>query len=125
MSAAPADFWDTLPLGRGVESIVRDANGLAAFAKPAGVLSHPNETADQPRSLLTSRYDREGEYFEWNPPGGGTRRLWLLNRLDAATSGVIMTASSEALARSHNRDCCRCRGWPGSISRFPCCASCD
>ena len=98
MSAAPADFWDTLPLGRGVESIVRDANGLAAFAKPAGVLSHPNETADQPRSLLTSRYDREGEYFEWNPPGGGTRRLWLLNRLDAATSGVIMTASSEALA---------------------------
>lgn len=99
MSAAPADFWDTLPLGRGVEFIVRDANGLAAFAKPAGVLSHPNESADQPRSLLTSRYDREGECFEWNPPGGGTRRLWLLNRLDAATSGVIMTASSEALAQ--------------------------
>ncbi len=82
-----------------MEFIVRDGNGLAAFAKPAGVLSHPNESADQPRSLLTCRYDREGECFEWNHPGGGTRRLWLLNRLDAATSGVIMTAASEALAK--------------------------
>ena len=45
-------FWAALPLGRDVELIVRDRNGLAAFNKPAGVLSHPNERGDEPRSLL-------------------------------------------------------------------------
>lgn len=98
MSAQPADFWDSLPLGRGVELLTRDANGLAAFAKPAGVLSHPNDSSDQVRSLLTGRYQAEGEYFEWKSSTGGQRRLWLLNRLDGATSGVIMTAASESLA---------------------------
>ncbi len=99
MSAAPADFWETLPLGRDVTLLVRDAQGLAAFGKPAGVLSHPNDSADQVRSLLTCRYLAEGECFEWKSATGGIRRLWLLNRLDAATSGVIMTAASEALAK--------------------------
>lgn len=99
MSALPADFWATLPLGRGVELVTRDPQGLAALAKPSGVLSHPNAGGDEARALLTVPYRTEGEYFEWKPPGAaGVRRLWLLNRLDAATSGVIMTAASEALA---------------------------
>ena len=51
----PEDFWATLPLGRGVTLIARDANGLAAFSKPAGILSHPNEPGDEPRSLLKAR----------------------------------------------------------------------
>lgn len=92
------NFWATLPLGRGVSLIARDANGLAAFDKPAGVLSHPNEPGDEPRALLTARYVFEGEFFEWTDAGGVTRRLWLLNRLDSATSGVILAAGSETLA---------------------------
>jgi tRNA pseudouridine65 synthase len=89
-----------MPLGRDVQLIARDANGLAAFAKPAGVLSHPNESRDQARALLTCRYVLDGEYFEWRqaedrPP----QRLYLLNRLDSATSGVILAAASESLAR--------------------------
>lgn len=98
MSALPGDFWETLPLGEGVTPLTRDANGLAAFNKPAGLLSHPNETKDEARSLLTVRYDKEAQCFSWTAADGSVRRLWLLNRLDSATSGVILTAASEKLA---------------------------
>ena len=50
MSALAANFWTSLPLGRGVELLIQDGNGLAALAKPAGELSHPNERGDEPRS---------------------------------------------------------------------------
>lgn len=100
MSAAAESPWTTLPLGRGVTLLTHDANGLAAFNKPAGILSHPNAGGDEPRSLLTARYHLDGEYYEWVPaPGAVPRRLWLLNRLDSATSGVILAAADEALAR--------------------------
>lgn len=94
-------FWEGLPLGRDVTLIARDASGLAAFNKPAGVLSHPNESSDERRSLLNAPYVLDGEFFEWNAARAGAahpQRLWLLNRLDAATSGVIVAAASAGLA---------------------------
>ncbi|HNC23924.1 MAG TPA: RNA pseudouridine synthase [Opitutaceae bacterium] len=101
MSAAAESFWSTLPLGRGVTLLTHDANGLAAFDKPAGVLSHPNAGGDEPRSLLTVRYHLDGEYYEWTPaPGAAPQRLWLLNRLDSATSGVILVAAEAELAQT-------------------------
>jgi len=100
VSAVPAGFWTSLPLGRGVQLLHHDANGLAAFDKPAGVLSHPNAGGDEPRSLLTVRYKLDGEYYEWTPaPGQPPQRLWLLNRLDSATSGVILVAADGNLAQ--------------------------
>jgi tRNA pseudouridine65 synthase len=96
---AGGSYWTSLPLGRDVALLVHDKNGLAAFAKPAGILSHPNTRADEPRSLLTSRYVLDGEYYEWNDSAGGVQRLWLLNRLDSATSGVILAAASAELAQ--------------------------
>ncbi|HUG10673.1 MAG TPA: RNA pseudouridine synthase [Opitutaceae bacterium] len=99
MSAAAAgEFWTSLPAGRGVTLIKCDPNGLAALSKPAGVLSHPNTPKDQQRSLLDARYDKEGEYFVWASAKGAEQRLWLLNRLDSATSGVVLVASNESLA---------------------------
>lgn len=93
-------FWETLPLGRGVHLLHRDPQGLAAFAKPAGTLSHPNDRGDRPRSLLTCEYVADGEFFQWAAEEGrGAGRLFLLNRLDSATSGVILAAADEALAR--------------------------
>jgi tRNA pseudouridine65 synthase len=100
VSALPGDFWSTLPLGDGVGLLTRDANGLAAFDKPFGVLSHPNASQDEARSLLTCRYDKEVQCFSWKAADGSDRRLWLLNRLDSATSGVILTAASEKLAQT-------------------------
>ena len=76
-----------------------DENGLAALDKPEGVLSHPNGPRDEARSLVVARYDEEAECFEWDLPGDGTGRLWLINRLDSATSGLILAASDGALAR--------------------------
>jgi len=99
VSAGAESFWATLPLGRGFALLTHDTHGLAAFAKPAGGLSHPNTSRDQPRSLLDAAYTTDGEYFEWTDPAGVTRRLWLLNRLDGATSGVILAAASAELAR--------------------------
>lgn len=99
MSAPGAEFWESLPLGSGVALLQKDANGLVAFDKPAGVLSHPNQRADEPRSLLTCRYDLAAQCYVWSAEGG-ERRLWLLNRLDGATSGVILLAANEPLARA-------------------------
>jgi len=121
-------YWQTLPLGRGVTICARDDSGLVAFSKPAGTLSHPNEPRDQPRSLLNARYETAGEFYDCglriadcgladasgksrpaagevsqteirNPQSAIHRRLWLLNRLDSATSGVILAASDEKLAK--------------------------
>lgn len=99
MSGLPANFWEQLPLGDGVTLITHDANGLAALSKPEGVLSHPNMESEVPRSLLTVPYTIKGECFNWTPEGGAApRRLYLLNRLDSATSGVILVAANEKLA---------------------------
>jgi 23S rRNA pseudouridine955/2504/2580 synthase len=99
VSASLEDFWAALPLGRGVTRLAVDDNGVVALAKAAGVLSHPNEPGDEPRSLLTARYVIEDECYEWmSADGGGPRRLWLLNRLDSATSGVILAAADRELA---------------------------
>ena len=93
-------FWTALPLGRDVTLISHDENGLAALNKPAGVLSHPNDRADERRALLHARYVFDGEFFEWKNPRDASPplRLWLLNRLDSATSGVILVAASAELA---------------------------
>ena len=100
MTALAESFWDNLPLGRGVELLSRDENGLAAFAKPAGVLSHPNEAGEEPRSLLQARYDKVEECFAWPAEDGKIAgKLWLLNRLDSATSGLLLAAGDEKLAR--------------------------
>lgn len=88
-----------MPLGRGVRLIASDKNGATGLAKPAGVLSHPNTPKDEPRALLACRYDTGRECFTWNAADGSLRRLWLLNRLDSATSGVILAAADEEVAR--------------------------
>ena len=97
MSAVADSFWQELPLGHDVTVLTHDPNGLAALVKPAGTLSHPNVAGDEPKSLLNTRYQPEGEYYEWDAAGGPVR-LWLLNRLDSSTSGVILVSADEALA---------------------------
>lgn len=91
-------FGTALPLGRDVVLLQRHPCGLLAFNKPAGLLSHPNEAGEQDRALLNAPYDLKAERYTWTGPDGSSSHLWLLNRLDAATSGVILAAESEALA---------------------------
>jgi 23S rRNA-/tRNA-specific pseudouridylate synthase len=98
VSPQSEDFWSDVPFGPGVSRVALDPNGLAALDKPEGVLSHPNGPRDTKRSLLGAPYDEKEECFEWTVKGGA-RRLWLINRLDSATSGLILAASSGELAR--------------------------
>jgi tRNA pseudouridine65 synthase len=99
VSAPGEAYWADVPFGDGVRRVETDPNGLAALDKPEGVLSHPNGPRDQDRSLLRAKYDEAGECFEWSGAGGETRRLWLINRLDSATSGLILVATTGELAR--------------------------
>jgi 23S rRNA-/tRNA-specific pseudouridylate synthase len=75
--------------------LTHDDNGLAALNKPAGILSHPNRAGEAARCLLVAPYALNEEVFQW-----GELRLYLLNRLDSATSGVILAATDPALAQT-------------------------
>lgn len=98
MTAPGEAYWADMPFGLGVRRVALDGNGLAALDKPEGILSHPNGPGDEARSLLRARYDGQDECFEWNS-AGGLRRMWLINRLDSATSGLILAAANGDLAR--------------------------
>ena len=92
-SASPTSATHPLPdfpLGTEVELLTSAPGGLLAFNKPAGVLSHPNMNSEQHRALLTCEYRLNGECYRWSDAAGTVRHLWLLNRLDSHTSGVIL-----------------------------------
>ncbi|MBE35135.1 MAG: RNA pseudouridine synthase [Opitutaceae bacterium] len=98
MSESTHDFLRKLPLGRDVTLLNHDPHGLAAYSKPAGVLSHPNIPQEESRSLLTCPYSIDDECFQWTDSKGKVHKIWLLNRLDSATSGVILVCVNEELA---------------------------
>jgi len=108
-----AEWWAALPFGRGVELLTHDANGVAALSKPSGLLSHPNAAGDERRALLRAPYDLKeecyvlGEGCEYGRADTSQRArvqkksprlLWLLNRLDSATSGVLLVCANRELA---------------------------
>ncbi|MGJ3243813.1 MAG: RluA family pseudouridine synthase [Opitutales bacterium] len=87
-----------LPLGDGVRCLASHACGLVALEKPIGLLAHPNRPGDRDQALLKAQYDLETECYQWrgkNGPG----RFWLCNRLDSPTSGVLIGAVEEEVAR--------------------------
>jgi 23S rRNA-/tRNA-specific pseudouridylate synthase len=91
-----------VPFGDGVEVIHSNEDGLLAVNKPTGVLSHPNEESaaeDLSRSLLKASYDFEEECYYWETATGELSKVWLLNRLDSATSGVILMALDAEVAQ--------------------------
>ncbi|GAB4253644.1 MAG: hypothetical protein OHK005_20830 [Candidatus Methylacidiphilales bacterium] len=85
-----------LPLHRETRILAEDADGLVVLEKPEGVMTHPNVQADERRSLLVCHFDRKAECYRWGRDG--RERLWLVHRLDAATSGVLVAARDANLA---------------------------
>ena len=88
----------TLPLNRHVRLLAANEDGLVALDKPVNLMSHPNRSEDIPRSLLRASYDYPGEYYFWEDEDGQERRVWLLNRLDSPTSGVILLGLNPEIA---------------------------
>lgn len=103
MPTTAGGFAQQAPLGPGVGVIQEDPNGLVALAKPAGVLSHPNRPGEESRALLKTAYTLAEECYTWQTAADTTERVWLLNRLDSATSGIVLLARDPALAQSIRR----------------------
>jgi tRNA pseudouridine65 synthase len=98
MSASPVGKG-SLPLGEGVAVLNRDSNGLVALLKPVGLLSHPNEPKEVGRALLKAPYDLKEECYRIAAAESERDNpVWLLNRLDSATSGVLLCATDPEVA---------------------------
>lgn len=84
-----------LPFGKGVTLIHCDSNGVMALDKPAGVLSHPNKASETNRAVLTANYDSDKQAFKVRLSENESTYVYLLNRLDSATSGLILLTLNE------------------------------
>ena len=101
------DFISTIPLANGCSVIASDDCGLIAINKKAGRASHPNGPRPDRPAMVMAAYNFDREYFSWIDDGGIKRRLYLINRLDAPTSGVILassTAEAAAAAKAQFRN---------------------
>lgn len=87
-----------LPLHAGVTVLKTCACGLIALDKPEGVMAHPNSSEDNAQSLLNANYSLDEEAYHVRDGAGGIIRVWLINRLDGPTSGVILVSTNEASA---------------------------
>ena len=89
-----------IPFGRGVRLLAAHPSGLLAVEKPEGILAHPNhgEAGDRESTLIQGNYSMEEEAFHIRDGVGGIRRVYLLNRLDSPTSGVLLLSLDAGLA---------------------------
>jgi len=87
-----------LPLHEGVKVLKVCPSGLIALDKPEGVMAHPNSSEDNVHALINANYSQEEEAYHVRDGAGGIRRVWLINRLDGPTSGVILVSTDEAAA---------------------------
>jgi len=89
---------NSLPLQNKCEVLDFHPKGIWAINKSIGVLSHPNKKEEQKNSLLKCTYDLEKECYHWIDGSGIQQKLFLIHRLDSATSGVLLAATAEDLA---------------------------
>ncbi len=91
-----------IPFGRGVRLLAAHPAGLLAVEKPEGILAHPNhgEAGDRETTLIQGNYSMEEEAFHIRDGAGGIRRVYLLNRLDSPTSGVLLLSLDAGLAEA-------------------------
>ena len=94
-------FASELPLSSGCTVVKTDECGLIAIDKKAGRATHPNPnpSPNAKPSMLRARYNFSGEYYSWEAEDGQKRRLYLINRLDSPTSGIVLTADNERVAQ--------------------------
>mgnify|MGYP005840112147 CR=1 FL=1 len=104
MEYTPKQLSEELPLGKGVRVAAVDSSGLIAFEKPAGIMTHPNKDADQRMSLLRAAYNLEEECYSLKRPlAGGEAFIFILNRLDSPTSGLVLGALNKSIAAHISR----------------------
>jgi len=92
------DVAASLPWSKGVKLLACDSNGLFAVEKPSGLLSHPNRSGERTKAILPLDYSESLQAYEPSETAELDQRICLLNRLDSATSGVLLLALSEQAA---------------------------
>ena len=91
------DRANALPWIRGVKILKIDPNGLLAVEKPTGVMSHPNRKSDLGKALLQAHYDSKEQAYRVVDDEGEETLVFLLNRLDSATSGVVLLSLNDEI----------------------------
>lgn len=78
-----------------------DENGVVAFEKPIGVLSHPNKNDNGRSRLLAGIYNHTSEAYDLktSEEDGKISRMWLLNRIDFQTSGIVLGSTNQIVAK--------------------------
>lgn len=87
-----------LSLGKDVRVLKSHPCGLIALEKPTGIRSHPNEDGDTSRCLVRGEYDFDKRCFTKLQDRGCLEEIYLIHRLDSATSGVILVCINEDVA---------------------------
>jgi len=83
-----------LPLAQGVR-VLSESAGLVALYKPEGLRAHPNQSGSIDKgALLAAPYDLARECYTLPD----RRDVFLLHRLDAPTSGLLLLCADAALA---------------------------
>lgn len=82
------------PLHPGASILAEHPCGLLAIDKPESVLTHPNKPGACKHALIPHPYDMDEECYYWEDDAGIEQRLYILNRLDSPTSGIIVAATS-------------------------------
>ncbi|MBR4598177.1 MAG: RNA pseudouridine synthase [Opitutales bacterium] len=95
-------FIKKIPFAKKASAIAFAECGAVAIDKGAGLMSHPNPGgSNSSPAILRAKYNFKGEYFSWQDAESGEKmRLYLINRLDSPTSGVMLAATSGELAQS-------------------------
>ena len=83
-----------LPWHSGVV-VIKSISSVLAVYKPCGVRSHPNDNEICQQALLEAPYDLEKEAYKI-----GEKYIYLLNRLDSPTSGLMLLSTDFETARN-------------------------
>ena len=76
--------------------VVKAASSVLAVYKPCGIASHPNACANRSQQILMEApYDEEKEAYKV-----GEGYIYLLNRLDSPTSGLLLLSTDYTTAQS-------------------------
>lgn len=90
------DDWLRKLLHPKVRVIHSDVNHVTALYKPCDVLSMPNNDSPHSKSLLCLPYDSKRRCYIFS----NSQKFFLLNRLDAPTSGLLIGCFDEKIAHT-------------------------
>lgn len=76
-------------------------SGLVAIDKPSGIMAHPNEGKADNKAIINAPYNNREECFEiTGAENEKPTRVYLLNRIDSPTSGIMLISLDKDIAET-------------------------